>query len=290
MLPGPADLLRWTARRAPLILAYHNVVPDGAPAAGDRSLHLPRAAFAAQLDLLTERCRVVPLAELPDAATGAGRPVVAITFDDAYRGAVTIGVEELVRRDLPATMFVAPQYVGDGTFWWDELTPPGGVTPAVPRDIALGALRGEQRAIRAWAAERGVPVTTPAPHTRVATEAELQRAVGQAGITLGSHTWGHPNLAALSPAEVSRELAESRSWLRDRFAGRWVPWISYPYGGVSDAVQQLAAATGYRAGLCITGGRAGRTAWKTPHALPRYNVPAGLSRRGFRARVGGGPE
>lgn len=290
MRPGVAGLLRWMARRAPLILAYHNVVPDDAPPSGDRSLHLPRREFAAHLDILAERCRVVPLADLPDVRADE-KPVVAITFDDAYRGAVTTAVDELVRRGLPATIFVTPKFVGDGAFWWDELTPPGAVAPAIPRYIALDALCGDDESIRKWAAEHGVSVTKPPSHSRVATEAELRAAVAKPGITLGSHTWGHPNLAALSYEDASRELTQSWAWLRDRFPDRLIPWIAYPYGGVSEDVQEVAAATGYRAGLRVDGGRARAGAWRnTPHAVPRYNVPSGISRRGFRARVGGGVE
>ena len=289
VLPGPSGLLRRLARRAPLILAYHNVVPDEAPPAGDRSLHLSRSDFAAQLDILADRCTVVPLADVRASEPGSA-PLVAITFDDAYRGAVTTAVAELVRRKLPATIFVAPQYVGDGSFWWDELTPPGAVAPAVPRTLALGGLQGDDRSIRAWASRQGVPVTPAASHLRVATEAELKAAVGKPGITLGSHTWSHPYLPSLSYEEVSRELTQSWSWLRDRFPDRLVPWISYPYGGVSEDVEEVAAATGYRAGLGMVGGRVTPRAWNAPHALPRYNVPAGVSVRGFRARVGGGAE
>jgi peptidoglycan/xylan/chitin deacetylase (PgdA/CDA1 family) len=277
-----------------LILAYHNVVPDDAPPAGDRSLHLPRAAFAAQLDILVERCTVVPLGDLPDAALEAdrptARPVVAVTFDDAYRGAVTDGVSELVRRGLPATIFVAPKYVDGGAFWWDELTPPGALAPAILRSFALEGLQGDDQSIRAWASKHGVPVTPPPSHARVASESELSAAVRKPGITLGSHTWSHPYLPSLSYEEISRELTESWSWLRQRFSDRLVPWISYPYGGVSEDVEEVAAATGHRAGLCISGGRVSRRAWERPHALPRYNVPAGLTARGFRVRVGGGAE
>ena len=289
-LPGPAHLLRWVARRHPLILAYHNVAPDGVPPFGDRSLHLPRAVFAAQLDLLADRCTVVPLADVERAGERPGdKPAVVITFDDAYRGAVTDGVAELKRRGLPATIFVAPQYVGDGSFWWDELTPPGAVAPAIPRDLALGALRGEDAGIRAWAADQGLSPVRPPAYARVASEAELRAAVGGAGITLGSHTWSHPNLAALSRKEVSRELSQAWDWLRDRFADHLVPWVSYPYGGVNPDVEEVAAATAYRAGLCIAGGRVARGAWRRPHALPRYNVPSGVTLHGFRARVGAGP-
>src|SRR5512143_348475 len=84
---GVAGLARARARHRTLVLAYHNVVPDGAPPAGDRSLHICRSRFAAQLDELIRHAEIAPLDQVlshPD----RGRPRVAITFDDAYRGAV----------------------------------------------------------------------------------------------------------------------------------------------------------------------------------------------------------
>ena len=54
---GPAALAARRRRGSTLILAYHNVVPDGASPAGDRSLHLPFARFEAQMDRLAKRTR-----------------------------------------------------------------------------------------------------------------------------------------------------------------------------------------------------------------------------------------
>src|SRR5207253_4854215 len=42
---GAATLARAARRGGALVLAYHNILPDGVPATGDRSLHLARARF-----------------------------------------------------------------------------------------------------------------------------------------------------------------------------------------------------------------------------------------------------
>src|SRR5579862_5104874 len=115
---------RWLVRGRhgrTLVLAYHNVLPDTAEPTGDRSLHLPRARFAEQLDVLADWCDVVPLATVLGRAPATGRPRVAITFDDGYRGALTVGAAELRARSLPATMFISPGLVGGDGFWWDAL-------------------------------------------------------------------------------------------------------------------------------------------------------------------------
>src|SRR4051794_40278450 len=89
-----AGIVSRTGRRrgATLVLAYHDIVPAGERPVGDRSLHLPQADFAAQLDEAARLgLRIVPLDALrqPD---DDPTPRVVITFDDAYRGALTAGV------------------------------------------------------------------------------------------------------------------------------------------------------------------------------------------------------
>lgn len=281
-LPGISSRLR---RSDTLILAYHDVVPDGERVAGDSSLHLPRAVFAAQLDALLEMAEVVSLeVALSSGPTRSGRPRVAITFDDAYSGAVLSGVEELTKRGLPATIFVPPALLDGGVFWWDALTPRG--MPALPpdvRDDALLRLAGKGSAILA---EYGCSDTSHVPaYARGASEVELRGAAERAGITLASHTWSHPNLAALTPAELEEELERPLAWLRERFASV-LPYISYPYGHYSPAVERAAAAAGYRAALRIEGGWLGDG---NAHrfAIPRLNVPSGLSNAGFRLRCSG---
>src|SRR5687767_3308253 len=111
---------RWRWEQT-LVLAYHNVVPEGEARAGDVSLHLPFADFRRQLDAISETHDVVPitaLGEPPPPSTR--RPRIVITFDDAYAGALTCGVDELVKRRMPATVFVAPGLLGS-VAWWDVL-------------------------------------------------------------------------------------------------------------------------------------------------------------------------
>lgn len=269
-----------------LVLAYHDIVPHGAPIGGDRSLHLPQAAFAEQLDVLAEACDVVSLETALGSAPVSGRPRAVITFDDAYRGAVTAGTAELAARGLPATVFVAPSFIGGATFWWDVLADPerGGLDAAF-RERALHELRGRDAEIREWALASGHRPHAGPAFMACATEAELADAARSPGITFGSHTWSHPNLARATGAELHAELGEPLGWLRGRF-GNVVPYVSYPYGAWSPAVERVAAALGYRAGFRIEGGWMPR-ATSNQFALPRLDVPSGISIDGFALRVAG---
>ena len=286
---GAPTVGRRLMRGRTLVLAYHDITPDGAPPWGDASLHLPRARFAEQLDRLVERHRVVPLSSVlaGDAeldAEGDARPRVAITFDDAYRGALEHGLPELVRRGLPATIFVAPGLLG-ATTWWDELAGSARGLDAATRRRALEELRGDGDAIRRSIGD-GATLGRIPEWGRIATEAELREAVGPATIRLGAHGWSHPNLAAQPTDDLIRELARPLAWLGERFPDRAIPWLAYPYGCTSPSVEVAAAAAGY-AGACRVEGGWVPLVHRAPHSLPRLNVAAGLSTRGFTLRLAG---
>lgn len=283
---GLARLARSLRRGGAVVLAYHNVVPDGEPCGGDRSLHLPQREFARQLDLVRRTHDVVPLPALAGSRRG-GRPRAAITFDDAYQGAVTAGVEELARRGLPATVFVAPAFVGGASFWWDVLSDAGGGgLPPELRERCLAELRGRDAGIRRWAGERGLPLAEVPPHQTGATEAQLDAACRAGGIALGAHTWSHPNLAALPEEELEEELVRPLRWLRERFSPV-LPWLTYPYGLATPAVEDAARRAGYDGAFRVDGGWMPPHPARAQHSLPRVNVPAGASLEHFELRTSG---
>jgi peptidoglycan/xylan/chitin deacetylase (PgdA/CDA1 family) len=268
-----------------LILAYHGIIPEGAAAAGERTLFMAQRDFAAHLDVLAEIADVAPLARIDD--EGDGRPRVAITLDDAYRGAVCEGVGELVKRSMPATIFVAPARLDGHVFWWDALSSGSGALDDGLRSHALNALAGSDERVRAWAASAAVQGSDDLPqYARTATRAELRTAVGNPGITLGSHTWSHRNLARLDIAEIVSEVRRSRASLKSEFGASVIDWLAYPYGLDSVAAQQAVADASYVGALRISGGWH-NAAQTSAFARPRLNVPAGLSIAGLKTHLVG---
>lgn len=272
-----------------VVLAYHNVVPSAEPPTGDSSLHLGFDDFRRQLDVLQAICEIIPVREMISGdLSGRGRRLASITFDDAYRGALALGIDELVARDLPATVFVCPGLMGLKGFWWDVLAGPGqgGVEGSV-RDHALRHFGGRQEPILAWAEDQGIP-DDPLPDLyQAATSEEVEAASSRSGIELGSHTWSHVNLTSVSPETASEELSRAMEWLKaagHSAAGQ----LTYPYGLTSPAVVSMAMAAGYENGFLVHGGlmrEAVRT--QTPFEIPRMNIPRGLSAEGMAARVSG---
>jgi peptidoglycan/xylan/chitin deacetylase (PgdA/CDA1 family) len=279
------------------ILSYHNVVPDADPPLGDTSLHLPLSRFRAQMDALVRHFRVVPLdallAESVEPGIEGGEGIgeahgirVAITFDDAYRGAMELGLPELASRDLPATAFVCPGLLGSEGFWWDRLADPaaGGV-PAPLRSHVLERLGGRQEEAVAWARRENIPLREMPALYRPGSPEEVEEA--SAFCSLGAHTWSHVNLATIPEGEARVELDRSLSWLREREMD--IPHtLSYPYGLSSPAVRALAARLGFAAGFLVEGGPAAPGVLvDAPFLIPRLNIPRGLTLDGFMARVSG---
>ena len=295
LLKGPIERILsssgvgWVTRRRVrgkrLILAYHGVIPDGAEPGGERTLFIAQRNFAEHLEMLSEVADVAPLDQID--REGDGRPRVAITLDDAYRGAVCEGVAELVKRALPATIFVAPARLEGHVFWWDALSSERGTLDRGVRDYALNTLAGSDERVRAWAARSAISTSDDLPdYARAATRGEIRAALSSPGITVGSHTWSHANLANLRLEEIVSEVSSSRAWLKREFAGKSIDWLAYPYGLHSVTAQQVVADASYAGALAITGGwhDAARV---SQFARPRLNVPAGLSVAGLKTRMVG---
>ena len=288
LVSGAAALARAWHRHDVVVLAYHNIVPDDAPPCGDASLHISRSRFAEQLDLLQRTHAIVPLAEALEEPAGRrrGRPRAAITFDDAYRGAVTLGLTELARRGMSATVFVAPGLLGGEGFWWDRVAGPDGLRgPSEFRTRALEQCAGRAKAVLELASASGLRVLEVPAYARCVSEAELSAVARDGSVAVGSHSWSHPNLAALPAGELSAELVRPLAWLRERF-DRVVPILAYPYGRHTASVIVAARDAGYAAALRIDGG------WLRPGAfdpwrVPRVDVAAGVSVAGFAVRASG---
>ena len=104
-----------------LILTYHRVENlDSDP----QMLCVTPQRFAEQMSVLRKCFRVVPLQQLVKQIRGGERTAntVAISFDDGYADNLLHAKPLLERHDVPATVFIASDYVGGrATFWWDEL-------------------------------------------------------------------------------------------------------------------------------------------------------------------------
>lgn len=278
---GLTALGRWIRRDWVTILAYHNVVADADAGRGDASLHLPLPEFVRQIDGLARTHEIVGLDSL--ATHGGRRPRAVITFDDAYRGAVTLALPELVRRGLPAVVFVSPALLGAASTWWDEMGEAGILSPEARRQ-ALEELGGSAEEVRARAFG-GDPVPSLPESYGIATAEELEHHCGGEGpVSVGSHSWAHRHLPGMDAGELRDDLERTLGWMRG-FQGPTSPWLALPYGAGTPETSRVALEGGHAGVLRIEGGQWDPT--RDRSRVPRINVPAGLSRRGLELRASG---
>ena len=184
-----------------------------------------------------------------EAVTGrASEHVISVTFDDAYRSVLELGLPVLAGLGVPATVFAPTSFVGsssplgwDGTAHWASSDWSSEIQTMSWEDLAELAANG-------W--------------------------------EVGSHTRSHPHLTELSDEQLDDELRGSREDLEEALG---VPCtsIAYPYGDCDSRVGLAAARAGYRAGggLLPARLRANRPLLFPRVFSGRYNREAAIRRR-----------
>ena len=240
-----------------VVLAYHNVLREGHTILpGDPGAHIALDRFVEQMEWVRRRYTVLPLAELRE-RLGTLRPlrrVLALTFDDGYRGTVTEALPVLQAFGLPATLFVVGEAPGRRTpFLWDVPRDPPGAGTAVP------------------------PVMLPADWE------ELRRAA-HAGFEIGAHSMHHHDLTTLTSDELAHDLLACSNRIALHLGIR-PSTFAYPYGRWDKRVRNAVRAAGFTTAVTLDGGANGRRA--DPWALRRQNIPAGIGRAAFECWTAG---
>lgn len=229
-----------SAASHPVILTYHSISD------GDSPLKVSPALFAEQMEWLATSQNAINVARLSDLANAAGRPdhlvprSVILTFDDGYADFYTHAAPLLRKHRLPATVFLPTDYIGRSNSWPGQ---PGWV---------------KEEPLMSW---------------------EQIGELAQAGMDFGSHTVSHPDLTALPPEQVERELAESKRQIEQR-TGREVAHFCYPYGKWNPAVRD-AVMRHYRSACSTIAGTVRASADQL--LLPRVDAHYLRDSRWFRA-------
>jgi peptidoglycan/xylan/chitin deacetylase (PgdA/CDA1 family) len=150
-------------------------------------------------------------ATFTEALSAPQRRTLAVTFDDAFDSVRTLAAPVLADLGLPATVFVATDWV-DRSLQWPEVA-----------QWAQTVHAGELRSM-SWESLRGLAAS---------------------GWEIGSHTCSHPHLSRLEPEMIDSELRRSRAACVER--GLVCRSVAYPFGDADERVRAAAAGAGYEA-------------------------------------------
>ncbi|MGC3961844.1 MAG: polysaccharide deacetylase family protein [Rhodocyclaceae bacterium] len=249
MMHSLLQALSPTGRDARLsILIFHRVTPQRDPLFPGE-MHAAR--FDATLAWLARWFRVLPLRDAIARLQAAELPAraLAITFDDGYADNVEVALPILQRHGMPASFFVASDYLGGGCMWNDEIIE--AVRASTLDELDAGPLgrhslrdvEARRRAIAQLIAQiKYLPplVRAEAVHevqrcARVGAAPALMmypegvRTLHRAGMEIGAHTATHPILARLTRADAANEIARGRTALEE-IIGEPVTGFAYPNG------------------------------------------------------------
>jgi peptidoglycan/xylan/chitin deacetylase (PgdA/CDA1 family) len=279
--------------------------------------------FAEHLEFLGRWFRPVTLSAVRDWLV-EGKPLprhaALITFDDGYRNVFTHGAPVLQRYGIPAAVFLSSAFIGgERLYWYDEVWQrlnywsedaielPGkaGARVAVAwpkaeverQEICRKVRNGCKRIpdtdriqyveyIRAHTAGYG-SLSAEQHHVLDPMNWDEARRLTSMGFEIGSHTVNHPILTNLEPAELVRELAESKAEI-EREISRPCYSIAYPNGTRADyspAVEAAVKAAGYEIGFTMVDGMNGTGT--DPLGIKRIAVPGHAPPIALRIRASG---
>ena len=257
--------LRLSSRKAGVAVMYHSV--DHRTGDPRRELVPPHEAtlFESQIRFLARHYRVVPAAALQDAVRSRRRGQrfpVAITFDDDLACHESISLPILLRSGVSATFFLSGASL-DGPFSfhferlqraYDEGTPdlpaivtgvPGTAGPRGLHELALVLVDMSPEEPDRAAARLLEPAGAD-PET-AGIRRDAVRALTDAGMTVGFHTFRHDALTGLTNEQLADAMELGRAGLAEA-AGARVDVIGYPGGRCDERVADAARGAGFRVG------------------------------------------
>ena len=281
-------LRTWAERNSVIILTYHRVTEtwDETLDYSQPGMVVTGSTFERQLAILKEHFEIVKLgALLADGVTAArpARPRCVITFDDGWRDNYDLAFPILRRHGLPATIYLATDFIGtDRAFWHteliylftrtevsrslrDELTFRAYPSPVRHelRRLARGGPYGAHdldplvETVKALCDEEVIEDLVQALSRTVGLRRPLcqdrrffldwdqVRAMAAAGLEIGSHGCSHRIMTRLPAEAAKEELVRSKAEIEHRVGGK-VEHFAFPYEAANGALVTAAATAGYR--------------------------------------------
>ena len=284
-------LAAWSMRR-PLhhTLIFHRVLQQSDP----MNPAEPTADwFRDLIAMLARDFKPIALDEALARAEGAELRggTVSVTFDDGYADNFSVALPILREFRVPATFFVASDFLNGGRMWNDSIIEtmrrlaPGtydlGCADFAPFELSDWPSRrhAAQTVITAWKhlapEQRQANVDALAarieelPRDLMLTNAQLRELATSEGVTIGGHTRSHPILASLDRDQARVEIAGGKYDL-ENILQQEIDLFAYPNGkhgrDFRDEHAKLVQGAGFTAAVA--------TDWGTlSNTTDRYRIP-----------------
>ena len=298
----------WVCHSGSTVFLFHRVLPVE-ERCFEPELSTNLNAFSKFLDWLGRYYEVLPLDELVGRRKEKQKPklpLCSITFDDGWIDNYCHAFPELLRRNMPATIFLPMNFIGTQRRFWQELV---GLFFAElqsdPKRIAVL----EQVARRSpwfppWAsyreeygALRRLLLTRPGREAQEFGERLIEAAglsnrlperafvnwdeikeMQRNRISFGSHTMNHTILTNAPPAAGEEEILASRKELEVRL-GQTIFGFAYPWGAVGRHSLEQLRLSGYQYAVTVRPGVVKRDS--APFLLPRIPISDSILNGGF---------
>jgi peptidoglycan/xylan/chitin deacetylase (PgdA/CDA1 family) len=276
----------------PVVIGYHRVVEDFASSAKTSipSLLISRQMLERHLDWIGRRFRFVTLDEVGsrlESGSGLNGPMAAITFDDGYRDFYELAFPLLLKKGIPAAVFVVTDLISTKRaqvhdklyaqlaqragcrfpYYWGGMSVPdvASLTPYQATRVLIETLplAAVEHVISILEGEACIPEGISDSFRSLTWE--MLDVVRQAGMIIGSHTKTHALLPNESEPRVRDEVAGSRHAIEKRL-GVEVKHFTYPSGLFTTTSVSAVAAAGYRFGYT---GCTHRDPWHPLLTIPR---------------------
>jgi len=293
------------------ILLYHKVDYNAAPFFGAA---VRPDVFEKQIRFLKRYYKIVDLDDLNQLEQlyrTSPRDLIVITFDDGYRNNYKHAFPILKKYNVPATIFLATDYISNNRLLWhdklswilytavsvperkkliiSELSPE--IIIEVERFFAadsfgrVSILRFLVALLKAYSAQEREEVikrlveacrinTWPGDEDWPMLFWDEVMDMSKHGISFGSHTMSHPVLSDISVEEARREIVESKNIIEEQIQ-KPVTTFAYPYGkkeDYTDEVTKILIDEGFEYACTTTVGYE-QFSVATPLKLKRRGVP-----------------
>ena len=282
LLHSPAQPLLASRTRQRLgVLAYHQIEDA--------------SRFAEQVAFVAKESNPISLSDLLNAIDKPGGSLPAnptlITFDDADRTLLELGLPVLERFKVPAVAFAVAENIGTARpFWWREvehLVRHGATTRSLGKNSdsvirSLKRVKDSERRALIGELRRSAPGVRLEEHQLTADEL---RFLQHSGIDIGNHTLTHPVLDQCSDSEIRDEIARSHESLTEALRTEPIAF-AYPNGNWDLRAQRLLREQGYKFAFLFDH-RVSEFPPTDPFRISRLRVSTRTSMNRFRLIVSG---